>query len=817
MGDKKLFDLRQPASGPFSPIDVSQWYYSSWPLGAHLDGETTTFAVYSKNAEHVLLEIYEKPLGESAKFNFWMQKGSDDIWRAKLAGVANGCFYAFRCWGPNWHLHHQWKRGNSKAGFITDVDELGNRFNPNKILMDPYAREISHGMLPPLVRQAGIGLYMYNSGARQFKKRPAREFDSGPWAPKCVLVSDESSFGEKPYVPAEKTIIYEAHARGLTMHPTSLKLKDILKDFSGFEGVENVPAELRGTYAGAAYMAPYLKGLGFTTIELLPVHETGDSGDPFDMGDDEHEASSYNYWGYMTSCFFAPNRRYAFDKSPGGPTREFKKMVKAFHDHGLEVYLDVVYNHTAEGGLWFDDIKTAMITSFRGLDNSEYYQLLKKKSIKKGLYLYQNDSGCGNNFYGHNKPGKQLILESLDYWTNVMGVDGFRFDLATILARHDQRIKDAALTLQSGEAHLFSIQSDTLRQIADFSAEYDIEIIAEAWDTHTYQVGNFPRGWAEWNGRYRDVVRDFLRGFDCVDDFTKVVNGDYDRFVDQGGPHKSINFITAHDGFTLMDLVSYNDKTNTMSKLTGQGTPEPPFGPSDGGSDFNRSWNSEGFSGLSLHAFRRQRLRNFWTVLMFSRGVPMMPAGDEFGRTMNGNNNPYNIDTMASWLNYDMIKSNQPAQLPGGYHNNYGADKGQSGQNALFKFVQFIVTLRKNRRALMQRTYADFYLDSGQDVTYLFRKPDGESSLQMEDKAVWLLIDGSAIGCCDFLVFINMNWYDVEFKLPKYRTIWRRIIDTAAWAESKNNYWTFDEAKKVTGKQKVHAYSIIVLEQEKQP
>jgi glycogen operon protein len=785
---------KHPNYGKYAPLEQSGWGKATYPLGAHSASQNVTFAVYSRNATHILLEIYHSPTQETAQYDYWLQKNPQDhIWRAKIAAVPLGTFYGFRCWGPNWKYEEGWQRGNSNRGFQQDVDDQGNRFNPNKVLYDPYAREISHDKETPAMLAAGENEAMYFTGGGQYRGIICREYDTGKWAPKGIVVaSDKTSTGTRPHLEPQDAAIYETHIRGLTQHKSSSQLQQILQGKEGFEAVENVPEAYRGTYAGAAYMAKYLQALGFTTIELLPVQETANDTNPDD-------SPGGNYWGYMTFGYFAPDRRYAYDKSPGGPTREFKQMVKAFHDQGLEVYLDVVYNHTGEGGNVGHKDVTAFV-SFGGFDASEYYVLTDDYRLVDGA------TGCGNQLNFSHQVTQNLVVDSLSYWLEEMGIDGFRFDLAPVLGR----TPSAFARENWKEQRQFFPQHPLLKRIQLLGEKYDAEIIAEAWDIWGYEVGNFPAGWAEWNGRYRDSVRRFLKGDGNTNNFCQQVNGDYESFNDQGGPQKSINFVVAHDGFTLMDLVSYNHKNNDNTW---------PFGPSDGGNDNNDSWDSGGDRTL-----RRQRLRNFWTILFFSRGVPMVLWGDEFGRTQNGNNNAYNIDSVATWNNYHMIGTNSPTAIAteysGAYHDNFGTATNNKGVNPLFLFVNYLAHLRKNHLALRQHQYADLVMDSGNDVTYQFRKTDGYTALESSDRCVWLRIDGSEVEDHDFLVLINMYSEPVTFLVPSQdsaqdtpRKQWVLLIDTAAWAEPNCNFWKVEEASTIIDNYQVNPFAIVVLEE----
>ncbi|OHD80106.1 MAG: hypothetical protein A2355_13230, partial [Spirochaetes bacterium RIFOXYB1_FULL_32_8] len=642
-----------PATGIFSPVDSATWGTATWSLGSHFVGSDVTFAVYSKNATRILLEIYEtetsttntkKGYGTSARYDYWMTKGADNIWRAKLASVPPKTYYAFRAWGPNWTFDATWTRGNSNKGFISDVDDNGNRFNPNKVLFDPYTRELSHDKEFPEMDAAGESGGMYGTGGSTTLPTPqmysgpmttggvsidSRNVDTGRWVPKGIILQKTNETFTKPVFAEESSVMYEAHVRGISAHNSVTDLQTILSGMSGFEGVVNVPAEYRGTYKGAGYLAKYLKSIGVNTIELLPVHETENDMMPFD-GSQPTLGGAKNFWGYMTYGFFAPDRRYAFDKSAGGPVSEFQQMVKALNTEGIKVFLDVVYNHTGEGGNWGKKDVTGFV-SMGGFDTAEYYHLVPG-GLDKNL-LVDGATGCGNQLNFSKTVNHNLVLDSLTYWIDDMGISGFRFDLAAVLGRKPDLHTWDPDTTYWDRVKAFYNDHPTLLAMAALGQSKGAWMIAEAWDMWGYPVGNFPNGWGEWNGRYRDSVRKYMTGDTSGHDgvsYTDAFYGDYAHFNDQGGPHKSINFLVAHDGFTLTDLVSYNAKQNSFLSW--------PFGPSDGGGDSNMSWDSDG-----SQSFRRQRLRNFWAFQMFSRGTPMIVYGDELARTQNGNNNPYNI------------------------------------------------------------------------------------------------------------------------------------------------------------------------------
>lgn len=765
-----------PVSGAGAAVDESGWGTSNWALGANVNGADIEFALYSANATKILLEIYDAKSGADAKYDYWMQKGSDNIWRAKVVGAAN-VLYAYRCWGPNWPYDAEWVRGNSDAGFISDCDSSGNRFNPNKVVFDPRARELSHDKSNPDVMK-GVNGGIYGTGADAIKVKDAdaaavarRIIDTGKYCPKGVVIADTTDFGTKPKIAQKDAIIYEAHARGLTKHPSATTLSTILNGIDGFDAVQNVPEDKRGTYAGAAMMVPYLKALGVNTIELLPIHESDNDANPDD-------APGGNYWAYMTYGYYAPDRRYSSDKTPGGPTKEFKEMVKAFHDAGMEVYLDVVYNHSGEGGVWGsdkgEDPTTCEITFMRGIDNKTYYEICNPDNA-----YYYNHTGCGNDLQCDNAVVRAFIIDSLTYWITSMGVDGFRFDLAPVLGH----VKGS-----DGKWN-FSSNAKTLTDIAALGASNNVEMIAEAWDAGgCYQVGNFPNGWGEWNGRYRDSVRRYI-GTGNKGDVNDYIYGDYNHFYDQGGPSKSVNFIVAHDGFTLADLSTYGGAGNANNS-----TLKWPFGPSDGGNGDTNSVPDSTSEG------KRQTHRNYLAIQMISRGVPMIVWGDEFGRTQNGNNNPYNIDSVATWNNYNMINTKSPhAVATGGegtYHNNFGTfglkdDKTNTGSKAYsadlngnFILAKYLLNLRQKEPAFNTNDYST--------VKYNFEKEDG-SALTGSDNCVRLYIAGSAVtGGSDYCVLLNIydspnNAYTIP--TPPTGKVWKRLVDTQKWFEPEYNCW----------------------------
>ena len=783
---------KHPSSGPYSlmPVDTGA------NTGAHINSDKdATFALYSANATKVLLEIYDKPYGSAVpRYDYWMEKDSSNCWRAKVKEVPAGTIYAFRVWGPNWDYDASWTRGGSSAGFVTDVDESGNRFNPNKVLFDPYAYELTHDKSDPKNMSQNGSMAdpgIFTSG-EEF-----RNFDTASYAPKGYLLEEHELkwFDIRPGIPASQARIYEAHVRGISKHPSCMLLPLILKDvptFDGFSGWSLVLPQYRGTYKGAIFLIPYLKKLGINTIELLPIHESDNDCNP-DNG------AGGNYWGYMTYGFFAPERRYSYDKSPGGPTSEFRQMVRAFHLAGIEVYLDVVYNHTGEGGTWKgtgDNYAQAELTSMRGIDNSTYYSL-----VEGSPGAYWETTGCGNNMQCDNPAVRKLIIDSLSYWITQMGVDGFRFDLAPVLGREGKGTWN------------FNPNSATLAEIANLGSTHNVEMIAEAWDCQWpggYRIGKFPQGWGDWNGVYRDVVRKYVGGFatkedktgDYVDYHLSIGNAIYGSSDIFGSYRPSVNMIDAHDGFTLADLSSYSGAGNYWNdKLSW------PFGPSDGGnSDENHLVDT------SQEASRRTA-RNYIALQMFTRGIPMIVWGDEFSRTQNGNNNAYNIDSVGTWSNYYMINSASPHAVSthgsGSYSNKFGTFNNKKGINGNFVFMQRMLNMHSNP-AFTQPSYDNPTMtwqndNDGNDFTFGYH------------------LAGSAVpDGNDFLMYSNMsgNNYTVNIPAPASGSKWVRICDTGAWAEPYMNSWDPDDSSAeeyyaVTSQKSydLGAYSVLILKQ----
>ena len=550
-----------------------------YPQGANWDGAGVNFSLFSENATGVELCLYDDRDSNLEISRIAITERTDNVWHIYLQGVKPGLRYGYRVHGPY------------------DPNN-GQRFNPAKLLVDPYAKSID-GFL-----QWDDSLFGYTIGHPD-EDLSRDDRDSAPFVPKSIVVDPYFDWRNDSllHIPWHETIIYELHVKGFTMlHP-------------------EIPSDLRGTYAGLAHPAAveYLKKLGITSVELMPIHHSVADRHLLDRG-------LTNYWGYNSLGFFAPDARFSAAGSAGDQVAEFKNMVRTLHSAGLEVILDVVYNHTAEGN------HLGPTVCFRGVDNTAYYRVVDGQPR-----YYMDYTGCGNTLNMRHPRSLQLLMDSLRYWVTEMHVDGFRFDLAAALARELHEVD------RLGAFFDIIHQDPTLSQV---------KLIAEPWDLGEggYQVGNFPVLWSEWNGRYRDCVRDYWRGSDQgIAEFASRLTGSSDLY-EAGGrrPYASINFLTAHDGFTLNDLVSYNEKHNEANGEENR----------DGESN-NRSWNCgvEGPAGdnREVNVLRARQKRNFLATLFLSLGVPMLLAGDEFGRSQQGNNNAYCQDNEISWLDWDKV------------------------------------------------------------------------------------------------------------------------------------------------------------------
>ena len=604
------------------------WPGRPYPLGATWDGKGVNFAVFSEHAERMELCLFGAPEDDSEKHRIRLIQRTDFVWHCYVPGMRPGQLYGYRAHGP--YAPHR-----------------GHRFNANKVVLDPYAKAIGRKLK---WSDAMFGYQVGHADADlSFDER-----DNAGDAPLAAVVDPQFRWGSDrpPRVPWHQTVIYELHVRGLTMlHP-------------------QIPESTRGTYAALASrpMIRHLQQLGVTAVELMPVHHRVDDRHLVDQG-------LCNYWGYNTLSFFAPDTRYSSARDPQGTVTEFKRMVKRLHRAGIEVILDVVYNHTGEGNHFGPTL------SLRGLDNAHYYRL-----VAGDRRHYMDYTGCGNTLNMLCPRVLKLIMDSLRYWVTEMHVDGFRFDLAAALARELHAVDKLGA--------FFDIihQDPVLSQV---------KLIAEPWDLGEggYQVGNFPVGWTEWNGKYRDTVRSFWRGDGhAVSEFATRLTGSSDLYEHNGRcPYASINFVTSHDGFSLQDLVSYNQKHNEANR----------HGNEDG-DNHNLSWNC-GDEGPTdderIRRLRARQKRNFIATLMFSQGVPMLRAGDELSHTQQGNNNAYCQDNHFSWLQWDLTAE----------------------QEAFLDFVKWVIRLWRSNPVFQRRRFfqgREIRGSAVKDIHWL--APDGE-------------------------------------------------------------------------------------------
>ena len=698
---------------------------SAFPLGATYDGQGVNFALFAENATGVDICLFNSMEDETESIKIRVKERSNHVWHAYVPGLKPGQLYGFRVYGP-FEPHN------------------GHRFNPHKLLIDPYAKAIAGAI------QWHDALFGYEVGHPE-EDISFSHVDSAPYIPKSVVIDATFDWeGDKlPQIQYHESIIYETHVKGFTQqHP-------------------DIPEEIRGKYAAISHPVTiqYLKDLGITAIELMPVHH---------YVIDRHlkDRNITNYWGYNTIGFFAPDVRYSSQGMLGGQVTEFKQMVKDLHKAGIEVILDVVYNHTGEGN------HMGPTLSFRGVDNASYYRLTDDKR-------YYNDyTGTGNTLNANVPNVLRLIMDSLRYWILEMHVDGFRFDLAATLAR------------ELHEVDRLSAFFDIIHQDPVIS---QVKLIAEPWDIGEggYQVGKFPPGWAEWNGKYRDCIRDYWRGAESMlGEFAARFTGSPDLYKeDYRRPTASINFVTAHDGFTLNDLVSYNEKHNEANGENNQD-----------GESHNRSWNC-GVEGPTadtiIKALREKQKRNFLTSLFLSQGVPMLVAGDEISRTQKGNNNAYCQDNEISWLNWKE------------------ADK------ELLQFTQKLIQLRKTHPIFCRRRWFKGQPIKGvglEDIAWFL--PEGtemtEENWNLDfAKSLGVFLNGRGLRAVgtkgehivddSFYIIFNAHHEPLPFVLPpeKFGRSWLRVLDTAeGWIEESGR----DEAEPGTPIQ-VQGRSVVVLKE----
>ena len=667
-----------------------------YPLGASYDGAGVNFALYSQVAQKVELCLFDE---YDAETRIEMTEQNSYVWHNYIPGLQPGQRYGYRVYGPYDPMH-------------------GLRCNPNKLLLDPYAKAIEGNI------DGDESLFSY------WFKSPddtsaMNDLDSAAHTMKSAVINPYFDWGndQHPYISYHDSVIYEAHVRGMT----NLNM--------------DVPPDIRGTYAGLAYpsVIEYLKKLGITAIELMPIHQF--VNDSF-----LQEKGLSNYWGYNTIGFFAPHNAYSSSGERGEQVNEFKSMVKAYHHAGMEVILDVVYNHTAEGN------HMGPTLSFKGIDNASYYRL-----VEGDQQYYFDTTGTGNSLLMRSPHTLQLITDSLRYWVTEMHVDGFRFDLAATLARQFQ------------EVDKLSAFFDIVEQDPIISR---VKLIAEPWDLGSggYQVGGFPSSWSEWNGRYRDTVRDFWRSQpSTLPEFASRLMGSSDLYQVNGRrPVASVNFITAHDGFTMNDLVSYNEKHN---EANGEGNRD--------GESNNRSWNCgvEGPTNIpDVNDLRQRQMRNMFATLLFSQGIPMICGGDEVARTQQGNNNAYCQDNEISWTNWHLDK----------------------GRKELLAFVSKLIHLRLDHPVLHRRRFFTGR-EPGDDSNMI---PQVEwfdhtgSIMDMDDWqnthafSMMVYLNGSDIPEVDwygnrmvdndFILIFNAHYEPIMFTLPdeRYGRKWQLVVDT---------------------------------------
>ena len=676
-----------------------------YPLGASWDGLGCNFAIFSEHATKVELCLFDSVESERETYRIELPEVDAFVWHGYIKDLRPGQLYGYRVYGP-WEPHN------------------GHRFNANKVLVDPYAKAIYR----PVKWDDSLFGYQIGHGDEDLS---FDERDSAPYAPLAAIVDQSFPWADDkhPDTPWNKTIIYEAHVKGLTaLNP-------------------EIPENLRGTYAGVAHesVIKHLSDMGVTALELMPVHYRADSRHL-------NEKGLTDYWGYNTLGFFAPDTRFC--STTQGPTeqlQEFKMMVRALHAAGIEVILDVVYNHTIEGN------HLGPMLSFKGIDNASYY-----RGVMDNARYYMDYTGCGNTLNMRNPRVLQLLMDSLRYWVQEMHVDGFRFDLASALAR------------ELFDVDHLSAFFDVIQQDPVISR---VKLIAEPWDVGAggYQVGNFPVLWTEWNGKYRDTVRRFVKGdMGTLSEMATRLTGSSDLYEKNGRrPHASINFVTAHDGFTLHDLVSYNDKHNSANGEN-----------NNDGENHNNSWNcgAEGpAEAEEIVRLREQQKRNFMAILLLSIGVPMISGGDELSRTQNGNNNAYCQDNEISWYNWDLDEQ----------------------QKKFLQFVQKVCALRKRLLVIHRK---DFFrgrrTESGQwKNECLWLRPDGQL---MQDgnwqdpvaQSIGLLIEGQDLEESDpltgqklmgqsVLLICNASHIDVPFVLPRHKNhdAWDMLLDTSETVE----------------------------------
>jgi isoamylase len=667
-------------------------------LGATWTGEGTNFAVYSERAEKVELCLFEHPGDKNEGEHIFLPECTGHVWHGFFPSVRPGRFYGYRVYGPY-------------------KPEEGLRFNPAKLLICPYAKAICGEV------NWKAPIFAYQLGNKDGDLVPNN--DDNAWGmPKCVVIEQTFDWegDHQLKIPWNKTIIYEVNIKGFTASNKELS------------------PEVRGTYSGLSspQMIKYLQSLGITSVEIMPVHEFLDENTLVEKG-------LKDYWGYNTTNYFSPMGRYSSSGEAGGQVNEFKGMVKALHKSGIEVILDVVYNHTSEGN------HLGPTLSYKGIDNTTYYRLVKDQSR-----FYMDYTGTGNSLNARHPQVLKLIMDSLRYWVNEMHVDGFRFDLASTLAR------------ELHDVDKLSAFFDVIHQDPVISS---VKLIAEPWDVGSggYQVGKFPVLWTEWNGKYRDIVRRFWKGDEgTMAEFGYRLTGSSDLYEQEGRkPYASINFITAHDGFTLNDLVSYNQKHN---EANGEENKD--------GANENNSWNCgvEGPTDDSgVNELRERQKRNFLATLLLSQGVPLICGGDEISRTQKGNNNAYCQDNEITWFNWDLDEKNKK----------------------LLDFTKLLTSFRHNHPVLRRRNFFQGRPIRGSNIKdIIWLRPDGQEMNDQDWGSQWIrciglfLIgeipgeideDGNAQTDNSLILILNSHHETVDFRIPGFLSNagWKVAFDTS--------------------------------------
>lgn len=665
-----------------------------YPLGATLDHKGCQFALFSRHSSCVTLVLFDSTEPDSETYEIDLKKDinrTGDIWHVWVEGIKEGQLYGYRVDGA----YHP---------------EDGHRFNKNKLLLDPYTRAVTGNFDWQLADARGFEINSKSIATSYSTK------DSAPGAPKCIVINHEFDWFDRPLkTPLSDSIIYETHVKGFTKHESS-------------------DVESPGTYKGLTQKIPYLKELGVTAVELLPIQEFDDR-ENLNINPTTGEKLS-NYWGYSTLSFFAPKSRYASGSKKGEQYYEFKEMVRDFHNAGIEIIMDVVFNHTAEGD------HTGPTLCFRGIDNTVYYILEEDKRF------YRNYSGCGNTFNCNNPLVRDFIIDCLKYWVVEMHIDGFRFDLASILGR------DQNGNILSNPPLIERIEADPILR--------NTKIIAEAWDAAgAYQVGGFPGRWAEWNGKFRDDIRKFWNGDPEMSGiFATRLTGSSDLYMhNERSPLHSINFITCHDGFTMNDLVSYNHKHN---EANGEDNRD--------GENHNHSFNF-GSEGEALTEFmdynRKKQIKNMLTTLFLSQGVPMLLAGDEIRRTQQGNNNAYCQDNDISWVDWALLEENKE----------------------IFNFTKSLINFRKKHPVLRQDQFLEgkeISRNNFPDLTWHGTRAN-EPDWGPNSKIVACMLNGSAAvretghPDNDIYMAFNASMYNIKLELPDpvSGTSWYTAIDTS--------------------------------------